>query len=222
MVRTFTSAFLLVALGLSQSVIAAGNPELGKQKAAACMACHGPDGNSPALPPPTEQWPKLAGQVPEYFAKQIHDFKSGKRSNQQMSPQAQSIAEADIANLAAYFASQKAKANEATDKSLLAAGEKLYNKGANVARPNSITACVGCHGINGVGQGNWSASYKNEPSVIAPAIGGQHASYVVKQLKSFRDGKRANDVGQVMHNIAMRMSDKDIAAVAEYIATLGN
>jgi cytochrome c553 len=211
-------AFLLASLGLSQFVFAAGNPELGQQKAAACMACHGPDGNSPALPPPTEQWPKLAGQMPEYIAKQLHDFKAGKRTNAQMSPMAQTVVDADIADLAAFFAKQQVKPSEAADKSLLAAGERLFLKGKG--RPDVVAACVGCHGINGVGQSGWAESYKIAPSVLAPAIGGQHASYVAKQLKAFRDGSRGNDVGMVMHNLAMRLDDKDIAAVSEYVATL--
>ena len=212
------SAFLVVSLGVSQFVSAAGNPELGQQKAAACFACHGPDGNSPALPPPTEQWPKLAGQMPEYINKQLHDFKAGKRANAQMSPMAQNVAEADIADLAAYFAKQQVKPSEAADRTLLATGEKLFTKGKG--RPDQVAACMGCHGMSGAGRRDWVESYKTMPTVLAPAIGGQHASYVAKQLKAFRDGSRANDVGKVMHNIAIRLDDKEIAAVAEYVSTL--
>ncbi|MEK7737562.1 MAG: c-type cytochrome, partial [Pseudomonadota bacterium] len=102
--------------------------------------------------------------------------------------------------------------------SLLAQGEKLFLKGKG--RPDAVAACVGCHGINGVGQRTWANSYKSTPTVLTPAIGGQHSRYTVKQLQTFRDGSRANDVGSVMHNIAMRLDDKDIAAVAEYVSTL--
>jgi cytochrome c553 len=214
----FASAFLLASLCGSQFVSAAGNPELGQQKATACFACHGPDGNSPALPPPTEQWPKLAGQMPEYITKQLHDFKAGKRANAQMSPMAATVVEVDIADLAAYFAKQQVKPSEATDKSLLAAGEQLFLKGKGI--PNYVAACVGCHGINGTGRRDWAATYKLPPPVLAPAIGGQHASYVTKQLKSFRDGSRANDPGKVMKAVAAHLDDKDIAAVAEYVSTL--
>jgi cytochrome c553 len=213
------SAFLLASLGMSQFVFAAGNPELGQQKAAACMACHGPDGNSPALPPPTEQWPKLAGQMPEYITKQLHDFKAGKRANAQMSPMAQTVVEADIPDLAAFFSKQQVKPSEATDKSLLAQGEKLFLKGKS-ARADFVAACVGCHGVNGVGRTDWNQSYKIAPTVLAPAIGGQHASYVTKQLKAFRDSSRKNDVGGVMHNVGLHLDDKEIAAVAEYVSTL--
>jgi cytochrome c553 len=215
----FASAFLIASLCGSQAVFAAGNPELGQQKATACFACHGPDGNSPALPPPTEQWPKLAGQMPEYINKQLHDFKAGKRANAQMSPMAQNVVEADIADLAAFFAKQQVKPSEATDKTLLATGESLFLKGKS-ARAEFVAACVGCHGINGTGRRDWADSYKVAPSVLAPAIGGQHASYIAKQLKAFRDGSRANDVGKVMKNVASRLDDKEIAAVAEYVSTL--
>ena len=212
------SAFLLASLGMLQSGFAAGNPELGQQKAAACMACHGPDGNSVLLPAPAEPWPKLAGQMPEYITKQLHDFKAGKRANVQMSPMAQTVVEADIPDLAAFFSKQQVKASEAADKNLLAAGEKLFLKGKG--RPAYVAACVGCHGINGVGQRGWAESYKIAPSVLAPAIGGQHASYIAKQLKGFRDGSRANDVGKVMKTVAMNLDDKEIAAVAEYVSSL--
>ena len=176
----------------SGSVGAAGNPEAGQQKAAACMACHGADGNSPPLPPPTEQWPKLAGQVPEYLLKQLHDFKAGRRSNEQMSPQAQAVSDADMADIAAFFAGQKIGPNEAVDKDQLARGESIFLKGKS--RPRLVPACVGCHGPNGVGNRDWARIMSKAPTVLAPAIGGQHASYIAKQLKSYRDGSRGNDV----------------------------
>ncbi len=210
---------LLTVAGLVMAdagVADAGNLESGQ--AAACMACHGADGNSPALPPLAEQWPKLAGQMPEYIIKQLYDYKSGRRRNSQMSPQAQNVADVDVANIAAFFAAQRVKANEAADKRLLAHGEKLFLKGKG--RPDPVTACVGCHGKNGVGQRDWVNSYKIAPVVLAPAVGGQHARYLVKQLKAFRDGSRTNDVGRVMRNIARRLDDGDIAAVAEYMSTL--
>jgi len=212
------SAFLLGLLASLSVARAAGNPELGQQKAAACMACHGPDGNSPVLPPGTEQWPKLAGQMPEYISKQLHDFKAGRRSNTQMSPQAQALAETDIPDVTAYFAKQQVKPAETSDRNLLAVGEQLFTKGKG--RPDVVAACKGCHGLSGNGQRNWGETYKLPPTVLAPAIGGQHASYVTKQLKSFQDGSRSNDVGNVMHNITMRLNDHEIAAVAEYISTL--
>jgi len=208
----------LALLGLSAAAWAAGNPELGQQKAGACMGCHGPDGNSVALPAPADPWPKLAGQVPEYIVKQLQDFKAGRRSNVQMSPQAQAVAEADIADIAAYFARQQVRPDDAARKDLLARGEQLFLKGKG--RPQVVAACVGCHGFNGVGNRDWAKVMALPPVVLAPAVGGQHANYLAKQLLAFRDGGRSNDVGNVMRDIAARLDDDEIAAVSEYIATL--
>lgn len=208
----------LILAALATTALAAGNPEAGKQKAAACMACHGADGNSMALPPPSDPWPKLAGQVPEYVIKQIHDFKAGKRSNSQMSPQAQAVAEADVADIAAYFAQQKVKPNEAGNPELLAAGEKIFYKGKG--RPNVVAACVGCHGLNGVGNKDWNKLMATQPAVLAPAIGGQHASYLLKQLKAYKDGTRSNDAAHVMRDVTSRLTDQDLEAVAVFVASL--
>ena len=186
--------------------------------AVVCMGCHGDDGNSPMLPSLAEQVPKIAGQMPEYITKQLHDYKSGRRRNGQMSPQAQNVADLDIDRIAAFFAAQRIKPDVARDKNLLVRGENLYLKGRG--RPAQVTACVGCHRKNGEGQRNWQKAYKIAPAILAPAIGGQHARYVVKQLKAFRDGSRSNDRGRVMYNVARHLDDSDIAAVAEYIATL--
>lgn len=211
---------LVAAIAVSgPAAAAAGSAEAGQKKAVVCMACHGADGNSPAVDAPVGPWPKLAGQTSEYIAKQVHDFKAGKRQNDTMSPQAQAVAEADIADIAAFFASQQIKSETAGDRALLAQGEKLFTKGKGKAAA-TVAACAGCHGQGGAGKGDWAKFYANPPTLLAPAVGGQHASYVVKQMKAFRDGSRSNDVGKVMRNIAARMDDKDIEAVAAYIATL--
>jgi len=203
---------------LATTALAAGNPEAGQQKAAACAGCHGADGNSVALPSPAEPWPKLAGQVPEYIAKQLQDFKAGRRSNTQMSPMAQAVSEADIPDIAAYFARQKVKPNDAGASESMAAGEKIFFKGKG--RPDVVAACVGCHGLVGAGNKNWDKLMATQPAILAPAIGGQHASYLVKQLKDYKDGKRTNDAAQVMRNITARLSHQEIEAVAVYVASL--
>lgn len=209
-----------VFLGATFGAFAAGNPELGEAKAAVCTACHGPDGNSIALPPPADPWPKLAGQLPEYIVKQVHDFKAGKRKNEQMTPQAQAVAETDLADIAAFFAKQKPKAEEATNQEILAAGEKLFRKGKG--RPNVVPGCIGCHGPDGIGNRDWNKLMVRVPAVLAPSLGGQHASYLVKQLKAYKDGSRANDEARVMRDIAARLDDNEIAAVAEYLSTRGH
>jgi cytochrome c553 len=156
--------------------------------------------------------------VPEYTVKQIHDFKAGRRSNEQMSPQAQMVADADIADIAAFFASQKVSRQDATQKQVLAKGEKLFLKGKG--RPQVVAACVGCHGFNGIGNRDWAKTMSKAPVILAPAIGGQHANYLVKQLKAYRDGSRNNDPGKVMTDIAARLDESEMIAVAEYLSTL--
>lgn len=209
-----TTRRLLAILLASTSLAAggAGDPRLGQQKAAACIACHGPDGNSLA-----DVWPKLAGQLPEYLGKQLRDFKAGRRKDEQMSPQAASLAEVDIPDVAAYFAARQVKPGE-SDKALLARGEDIFRKGRG--RPNVVPACIGCHGLSGEGNRNWNKTQSRVPPVLAPAIGGQHAAYVAKQIRAYRDGGRTNDAGRVMRDIASRLDDQEIAAVAAYAATL--
>ncbi len=203
-------AVLIVSTSLTS--FAAGNSAAGQQKAAACMACHGPDGNSLA-----DMWPKLAGQLPDYIHKQLQDFKAGRRQDEQMSPQAANVAEIDMADIAAFFAGQTVKPG-AADKALLAKGKEIYLRGKG--RPQPVTACVGCHGPGGAGNRDWGKTLSRAPAVLAPAIGGQHAAYLVKQLKAYRDGTRHNDVAQVMRQVAGGLDDGEVAAVAAYAASL--
>lgn len=207
------TAVLLSILGaVAGSAEAAGNPEAGQQKAAACMACHGPDGNSLA-----DMWPKLAGQLPEYIVKQLQDFKAGRRKDEQMSPQAANLSEQDMADIAAFFSSQKVAPAEG-DKTLQSRGETLYLKGRG--RPQPVTACTGCHGPTGAGNRNWDKTMSRAPAVLAPALGGQHPAYVAKQLKAYRDASRSNDAAKVMQDIAHNLGDAEITAVAAHIARL--
>lgn len=217
---------LLVALACASVAAAsvaaakpAGNAAAGQQKSAACGGCHGPDGNTPPEMYAAIKAPKLAGQVPEYIVKSLHDYKAARRSNEVMSPQAQAVAENDMADIAAWFGSQKVRPNPPQNKDLLAQGEKIYMKG--IGRPDVVAACIGCHAPNGVGNRDWAKIMSKVPAVLAPAIGGQHAGYISDQLKAYKSGKRATDPAKVMRDITGRMSEKDIAAVAEYIATLG-
>lgn len=203
---------ILVSAVLSGVAGAAGDPAAGSGKAATCTACHGPEGNSV-----NAEWPKLAGQIPEYLVKQLHDFKAGKRRDQMMSPMAQPLTEQDIQDLAAYYGGQRIQAG-AGDAEKRAQGEKIYTKGKQ--RP-TVLACIGCHGTTGQGNREWGQRLAAPPAVLAPALGSQHQTYIVKQLKAYQQGTRKNDVGHVMRDIANRLTEQDIVAVAEYIATLG-
>jgi len=192
---------------------AEGDAAAGKTKSATCAVCHGSDGNSSSSTP---VWPKLAGQSASYIAKQLRDFKAKRRNDPSMSPQAQMLNEQDMEDLAAYFASQSPKPGSG-NPALQMAGKKVYRKGNMDA---SVIACVGCHGFTGSGNKALLDSVKAPPVVEAPFIGGQHAMYVAKQIRAFRDGDRTNDVGRIMRNITAKMTDEEIDAVAEYIAGL--
>jgi cytochrome c553 len=181
---------------------AAGDPEAGKQKAVPCAACHGPDGNSF-----NPVWPKLAGQHPEYIQKQIMDFKGGARQDPLMTPQAALLAtDQDVADVAAFFASQTQTTGKAAADQV-ALGEQLY-RGGNPA--TGVPACSGCHGPAGLG--NALAKF--------PRISGQHADYATKALRDFRASGRANDPNGMMRGVALRMTDAEITAVAQYVQGL--
>jgi cytochrome c553 len=163
-----------------------------------CGACHSTDGNSTS-----PAYPALAGQHPEYIAKQLGEFKSGARKNAIMAPNAAKLSDDDMLNLAAYFSAQQAKPRLAKDASLIAEGQKIF-KGGNAG--SGVPACASCHGPAGSGI-----------PVQFPRLAGQHSKYVLSQLKNFRSGDRANDGGKMMQVIARKMTDQEMKAVAEYI-----
>lgn len=166
-----------------------------------CAACHNADGNSIA---PAN--PKLAGQHPEYLNKQLADFKSGERKSAVMAGMVAALSPEDMKNLGAFFGGQKASPGTAKDKNLVALGQKIY-KGGN--QSSGVPACASCHGPNGAGI-----------PVQFPRLAGQHGEYTLAQLKLFRSGERANDAAKMMRVIATKMTDQEMAAVAEYISGL--
>lgn len=202
-------ASLLTAAALAAPALpafAAGEtpakPDLAKGKAsyeAVCAACHGADGNSTIV-----LNPKLAHQHPEYLLKQLHDFKSEKRADPVMKGFASMLSEEEMRNITGWLATQPAKAGFATDKELAKLGERIYRGGLP---DRKIAACTSCHSANGAGI---PAQY--------PRLSGQHADYTVKQLTAFRDGVRANNVQ--MRDVAAKLNDREIKAVADYIAGL--
>lgn len=166
---------------------------------AVCAACHGADGNSG-----TPANPKLSQQHPEYLVKQLQEYKSGKRANAIMSGMAASLSDADMKNIAAWLATQKAKPGFAKDKELVSLGERIWRGG--IADRN-IAACAGCHSPNGAGI---PAQY--------PRLSGQHADYTAAQLTAFRDGVRKNSLQ--MTQVAAKLNDREIKAVSDYVAGL--
>lgn len=193
---------LLLTLGVTGLAQAAGDATAGQTKAAVCGACHGPDGNSAA---PT--FPKLAGQGERYLLKQLKDIKSGARPVVPMTGLLDNLSDQDLADISAYFASQKGSVG-AADPKLVERGEALF-RGGKVE--DGMPACTGCHAPDG--SGNAAAGF--------PKLGGQHAQYVATQLTNFREGVRTNDGDtMIMRAIAAKLSNKDIEAVSSYIQGL--
>ena len=179
-------------------------PDPGKAQPIAtsvCAACHGADGNSPI---PAN--PNLAGQDAHYLYKQLSDYKSGQRKNPIMSGIVANLSDGDMRNLAAYFAQQKPKPGTAKDRDLIAVGQRLYRGGDSAA---GVPACSACHAPDGVGI-----------PIQFPRLSGQHGEYTLAQLQLFRTGERANDPNSAMRTISQRMTNKQMAAVAEYISGL--
>ena len=193
-------------LGLAFSLSAQAAEEATKPVSSAentvktvCSACHGLDGNSVITANP-----KLAAQHPEYLVKQLTEFKSGKRANAVMSGMAASLSDDDMKGLAAYFSGQTLKLGAAKTNGKGSLGEKIYRGG--IAATN-VPACAACHGPTGGGL----------PKQF-PRLGGQHADYTQAQLRTFRTGERAN--APMMMTIATKMTDAEMAAVADYIQGL--
>jgi len=192
--------------GLAQGA-AKPDPAKGQEVATqVCAACHAADGNSIGAANP-----KLAGQGYEYLHKQLVNFKpqggkKAERDNAVMAGMLANLTPAQLSDVAAYYAAQKLKPAAAKDKELAALGQKIYRGGNAVS---GVAACAGCHGPSGAGM---PAQY--------PRIAGQFPEYVEAQLKAFRAGTRANDPNGMMRAVVGRMSDREIQAVAEYVAGL--
>lgn len=195
-------ASLLASAAMANEPAAPAKPDLAKGQEIAtnvCAACHTADGSrgSPANP-------ILQGQHPEYLAKQLAEFKAGKRANAIMSGMAAPLSEADIKNVAAFYAGKQAKPGAAKNKDTVLLGEKIYRGGIAA---KGVPACAGCHSPNGAGI---PAQY--------PRLAGQHGDYVELQMTNFRSGARANSAQMLA--IAAKMSDTEIKAVSDYIAGL--
>lgn len=196
------SAALSFSVSAADAPKAAAKPDVAKGQATAtavCGACHTYDGSrgSPANP-------ILAGQHAEYLAKQLAEFKEGKRENAIMKGFASLLSEDDMRNVAAFYASKPSRPGFAKDKTLVTLGERIYRGGI---AERAVPACSGCHSPNGAGI----------PSQF-PRLGGQHADYIEAQMLAFRDGIRKNNA--VMTGVAARLNNREIKAVADYIAGL--
>lgn len=193
---------LMVSAGLISTAYAAGDAEAGKNKVMMCAACHGADGNS-MVP----NFPKIAGQGEAYLVKQLIDIRDGARNVPEMIPFVMGVSDEDFADMAAFYASQKAGQGIAKEE-FVKLGERIYRGGIE---EKGIPACLACHGPTGAGIE--LAKY--------PHLAGQHTAYTQKQLTDFSMGDRTNDgEARIMRDIAERMHTKEIEAVSSYIEGL--
>lgn len=195
-------AGMVMAVSMAGLAHAGGDAAAGQAKSATCAACHGADGNSMM-----GNFPSLAGQGERYLVKQMQDVKSGARAIPEMTGLLDNLSQQDLEDIAAYFASQKGGIGQAKPE-LVEAGQALY-RGGNLA--NGVAACTACHSPNGSG---------NAPAGF-PRLSGQHPEYTAKQLRAFRAGERTNDgESRMMRDVAARLTDAEIEAVANYLRGL--
>lgn len=188
-------------MGAGKAIVLQGN---GKG-ATACITCHGADGAGNAA----AAFPRLAGLDAGYLAKQLQDYQHGTRKDSVMQSVAKALSSAEAADVAAYFSAQPLPAKTAVgDAALVARGARLALSGF---WDKDVPACISCHGPGGRGVG-----------AHFPALAGQHASYIAKQLNAWLTGTRDNDPQALMKGIARRLSASDIAAVSAYFAGLGS
>ena len=180
-----------------------GDAKAGEAKAAVCGACHGMDGNSALA-----MYPKLAGQNEAYTVRQLAQFKNGQRNNAIMLPFASTLSDQDMHDLGAFFASKQATPGQ-TDEAYVARAQALYRAGdAKLGVP----ACMACHGPSGRGMAG--SAY--------PQVAGQWSEYVSAKLTEWRAGTTWGDDehAKIMPEIAKRLGEKDIAALASYMQGL--
>lgn len=181
------------------SPVAATSPRVAEIIASRCALCHGAEGESASA-----VYPRLAAQHPDYIAKQLKDFRDGRRKSEAMGDMAKELRDDDIAGLAAYFSGKKAAVRQPGDGDLAAVGKFIFQRGNSYS---GVPACASCHGANGHG------------TQQLPRLAGQHPSYLEIQLKEFSKRERTND-NAVMHTVAAKLTELETRAVAVYLGGL--
>jgi cytochrome c553 len=164
-----------------------------------CFICHGTDGESSS-----PLFPRLAGQHAVYIARQLADYRSGRRKSDTMRPMVDDLSPEDFAVLGRYFESRPPQAHAVPDADLAQVGWFIFVRG----NPYSgVPPCASCHGSKGLG------------SEQLPRLAGQHAMYTENQLKKFNARERTND-NAIMHSVASKLTELEAKAVSAYIAGL--
>jgi cytochrome c553 len=183
------ASFLIALLAMP----AAAGLEEGRQKAQACVACHGPDGNSQ-----TPLIPSIAGQQRQFIEMSLIMFREGRRVNEVMKPIVDKLSNPDVRDLAQYFAAQTMTPPARKPDAEVAA------RGREITEKNN---CVQCHGPRLTGQQH------------IPRLAGQRKEYLLEQLKGFKAQKRA-DFDGTMTSAAQALAPDQLELVADYLSTL--
>lgn len=195
-------AIALLAVG---SVLAIGVPAVAADRPLAsiiesrCAHCHGSEGESASA-----IYPRLVAQNAEYVAKQLKDFRDGRRKSEAMSEMAKDLTDGEIAALAEFFAGKPPKARRTSDADLASVGRFIYSRGNSYS---GVPACATCHGPSAHG------------TTQLPRLAGQHPAYLETQLKDFNKRTRTND-NAIMHTVAAKLTELEIVAVSMYLGGL--
>jgi cytochrome c553 len=191
-----TTALMPALLALAAQA-AEPNPRALEIVQAKCFLCHGADGESSS-----PVFPRLAGQHATYIARQLADYKAGRRKSDTMRPMVDDLTNDDFVALGRYFESRKPVPHPQTDADLAQVGRFVFTRG----NPYSgIPACASCHGNNGRG------------TDAMPRLAGQHAAYLENQLKKYNTRERTND-NAIMHSVASKLTELETKAVSAYIS----
>jgi len=186
-------------LGMTPASRAADEPRALEIVQGKCFICHGADGESSS-----PVFPRLAGQHAAYVARQLADFKSGRRKSDTMRPMVEDLSADDFVALGRYFESRKPVAHLLDDVHLAQVGQLVFNR----INPESKTpSCASCHGVNAHG------------TDTLPRLAGQHALYIENQLRKFTSRERTND-NALMHAVASKLTELEIKAVSAYVSGL--
>lgn len=202
---TFAAAW---AFSLAVQAEAVSSTIAGRDLAKSCLGCHGQDGNG------TQGGaPRLAGQYAQYLAKQIIDYRDGRRLGHPAGNIGPDVSDEAAQQIGSYFAAQprrpaRRQGSEPAAE-LAAQGERLYNEG-NPA--TGLRACATCHGERGLG--------KSPNIALFPVVAGQPHGYTVSEVNRFRERARGNDVAGMMGNAVKPITDDEVQAVAAYLARL--
>jgi cytochrome c553 len=209
--RPLLALLLLVGASASISASAADSapnpaaPETMQSKVAACAACHGAQGQGTD----NDYFPRLAGKPADYLFNQLQNFREGRRRYPPMNYLVTYLSDDYLHQIATYFSNQRppypTPASPTVPDSVVQRGKQIVLNGDS---SKNVPACIACHGKGLTGM---------QPAI--PGLVGLHSDYISAQLGAWRSGTRHALAPDCMHEIATRLNDADISAVAAWLST---